>query len=145
MTGVQTCALPISTFHLPSHNSISSVVRPPQLRHLRLAAFNKLSGAVLPLLAALPHLKHIYITGHDRSHGRISGKSLVGLSGFPQLVQLDLYDQSVGEKEGKAMSRMNGGVGVNTGESVGDGYASQMLDDGMSLPSYFSGKVSYQF
>lgn len=35
------------------------------------------------------------------------------------------------------MSRMNGGVGVNTGESVGDGYASQMLDDGMSLPSYF--------
>lgn len=43
------------------------------------------------------------------------------------------------------MSRMNGGVGVNTGESVGDGYASQMLDDGMSLPSYFSGKVSYQF
>lgn len=58
---------------------------------------------------------------------------------------MDLYDQSIGEKEGKVMSRMNGGVVVNTGDSVGDSMAAQMLDDGGPTLSYFNGKVSYQF
>ncbi|KAL8290352.1 hypothetical protein RQP46_002610 [Phenoliferia psychrophenolica] len=94
---------------------------------LDLGAFNQITGVIFPSLATLPFLATLSLTGHDRSHGRVTSKSILDLKASKSLRKATFYDQSINDKDAKALSKINGGIQVGTGDTDGDGAASQMI------------------
>lgn len=94
---------------------------------------------LFPILATLHSLKHIRLTGHDKSRGRVSSKALSLLALSTSLRQLDLYDQTVRTRDGN-------GIWVFSGDTVGNSISAQIIaqesgiGDSEMSEEYFNGK-----
>lgn len=103
-----------------------------------------MTGAIFPALAALPRLADLLLTGHDRSHGRVTSTSILDLKPSKSIRKVRLFDQSIKDKDAKALSKINGGIRVGTGDTDGDSYASQMvasMGGGGMIVWYINGKM----
>lgn len=108
----------------------------PNLRVLMLNSATSVSDkAFVTTLEAAPKLEKLWITGHDRSHGNITKKSMKALKDRDELGhslrELGLYDQDgaigFGDKGTMQLSKKRKTLAIKTGDTVGDGYCASMV------------------
>lgn len=96
------------------------------MRVFRLEAFTSLSDAtLLAIIEACPRIEMVQLTGHDKSHGKVTGAALKKLartpSWAPNLKALYLLDQSHKLDGGvKVLSAARPTLWIFTGETLGE-------------------------
>ncbi|KAJ7491111.1 hypothetical protein FB451DRAFT_1222078 [Mycena latifolia] len=103
------------------------------MRVFRLEAFTSLSDATLSaIFEACPRIEMIQLTGHDKSHGKVTGTALKKLaktpSWAPNLQALYLLDQTHKlDASVKVLSAARPRLWIFTGETLGNSMSAQML------------------
>ncbi|KAJ7684448.1 hypothetical protein DFH06DRAFT_7361 [Mycena polygramma] len=103
------------------------------VRVFRLEAFTSLSDAtLLAIFQFCPRIEMVQLTGHDKSHGRVSGTALKTLARTPawapHLKALYLHDQTHKLDAGvKVLSAARPALWIFTGETLGNSMSAQMV------------------
>ncbi|CAJ2502415.1 Uu.00g098090.m01.CDS01 [Anthostomella pinea] len=121
----------------------------PQLLEVNFTSAVALSdAALLALVEHCPQLTSINVCGNDKIKGNIRGScfdQLIAKPDFaPRLQTLSLIDERVGEKKIKALSRARRALTIREGDTVGDGFAAQMvasMTGGETLTEWRNGKT----
>ncbi len=134
---------------LTDHGVIVLVRACPNLRELRLSAATKLTDeAFLAICQACPSMESLCITGNDKVKGRLTSASLKKLIDssdlVPKLKRLVLWDQNYMGEEVKVLSCARPELAIETGETLGDGIAANMIaatTGGAQTRTWLGGKV----
>lgn len=119
-----------------SDNGVTALANAcPNLVAVRLEAATRITdNALIALCSACPLLESLHISGNDKVHGNIRGPGLVFLEDnpavAPNLKDLVLQGQDRGGKLAKAikqLSKTRKTLAITTGETLGDGYADNMI------------------